>query len=293
MAPRSSWKGFLRLSLVSVPVKAYTANASGGGEIHLNQIHAECNSRINYKKTCPIHGELTSDQIVSGYEIAKGQMIVIDPSELEKMRSASDKAVNIDSFVEHERLDPVYYSGKNYYLVPDGPVATKPYALLLEGMRERNVYGVARVVMHGKDQVVLLRPLDRLITMTILSFESQVVKPATFESDVPPQQMSDDEKKLVDTIIRSMTPKEFDYTQYKDHYTEKLTELIQAKVEGKEVVAAPAEEQAGVINLMDALKASLSQLKPEFTEFAEGEKPPKKMAKSTGKPAAEKKRKSS
>src|SRR6516165_9610326 len=114
MAARSSWKGFLKLSLVSIPVKAYTATTSSGGEIHLNQLHAECHSRIQYKKTCPIHGEVKQDQIVQGYEQAKGQYVVIDPDELEKLRTEDDKAIKIDSFIEPGVLDPIYFSGKSY-----------------------------------------------------------------------------------------------------------------------------------------------------------------------------------
>src|SRR5262249_17899663 len=104
MPPRSSWKGFLKLSLVSVPVKAFTATASAGGEIHLNQLHAECHSRIQYKKTCPIHGEVSNDQIVSGYEYAKGQYVVVDTEELSKLRTEDDKAINIDVFISANTL---------------------------------------------------------------------------------------------------------------------------------------------------------------------------------------------
>src|SRR5207247_10823950 len=86
MAARSTWKGYLKINLVSVPVKAYTANASGGGEVRLNQLHKECNSRINYKKTCPIHGEVSNDQIVSGFEYSKGQYVIVDPDELDKLQ---------------------------------------------------------------------------------------------------------------------------------------------------------------------------------------------------------------
>src|SRR5579872_6933565 len=100
MAARASWKGYLRLSLVSVPVQAFTASASGHGKIQLHQIHEECHSRIKYKKTCPIHGEVSNDEIVSGYEYAKGQYVIIDPDELDKLRTESDKAIQISTFVE-------------------------------------------------------------------------------------------------------------------------------------------------------------------------------------------------
>ncbi len=298
MAARSSWKGFLRLSLVSIPVKAYTATASGGGEIHLNQIHADCHSRIKYQKTCPIHGEVSNDAIVSGYEFAKGQYVVIDPDELDKLRSESDKAVKIDSFVATDALDPLYFSGRTYYLVPDGPVGQKPYALLHKGMVDQGRQAIAQVVMHGKEQVVMLRPMGKLIAMSMLSFESQVVKPENFEGEVPPQEATGPEMDLVKTLIKASTAPKFDFSKYKDTYTEKLSQLIEAKVQGKEIVAPPQEE-AQVINLMDALKKSLAMQGAPMAaavgaETAGEARPPRKMAKSLPKkPAAEKKRKSS
>src|SRR5262245_4926084 len=233
MAARSSWKGFLRLSLVSIPVKAYTATASGG-EIHLNQIHVDCHSRIKYQKVCPIHGELTGDAIVSGYEFAKGQFVVIDPDELDKLRTESDKAIQIDAFIEPDNLDPAYFNGRTYYLVPDGPIGQKPYALLHQGMQEMGRVAIAQVVMHGKEQVVMVRPLDKLLAMSMLSFDSQVVKPTGFEEETPKQDVSDAELDLVKMLIKGQSPKEFDFAKYQDVYTQKLTQLIEAKVQGKE-----------------------------------------------------------
>src|SRR5437870_8210726 len=157
--PRPAWKGFLKLSLVSLPVKAYTVTAGEGGQVRLNQLHAECHSRINYKKTCPIHGEVPNDQIVSGYEYSKGQYVVVDPEDIEKLRSEDEKAINIDAFVQPNALDATYFSGKSYYLIPDGPVGQKPYALLVQGMAELKRNAVARVVMHGRAQLVLIRPI--------------------------------------------------------------------------------------------------------------------------------------
>jgi DNA end-binding protein Ku len=292
MAARSSWKGFLRLSLVSVPVKAYTATSSGGGEISLNQIHKDCHSRIKYQKVCPIHGELTSDAIVSGYEFAKGQYVVIDPEEIEKLRPESDKAIQIDAFASAASVDPSYFSGKGYYLLPDGPVALKPYALLCQGMKEQGAFGIGKVVMHNRDQVVLLRPQGKLLSMNLLYLDSQVVKPAAFEPDVPDQELSGEELNLVRTLIKASTPRKVDLAQYRDSYTEKLTQLIEAKVQGKEIVTPPAEESAQIINLMEALRKSVAQVQP--TEEAAEAKPPKRMAKSAPKkPPAEKRKKSS
>jgi len=293
MAARSSWKGYLRLSLVSVPVKAYTATTTGGGEIHLNQIHTDCHSRIKYQKVCPIHGELSNDAIVSGYEFAKGQFVVIDPDELDKLRTESDKAIQIDTFINPDELDPLYFNGKTYYLVPDGPVGQKPYVLLLEGMKDINRYAVAQVVLHGKEQIALLRPIGGLLAMTMLSYENQMVKPAAFEPEVPPQEIAPPEMDLVKTLIKAQTAAKFDFAKYKDVYTEKLAKLIEAKVAGQEIVTPPAHEEAQVINLMEALKQSVAKAQQE-APAAEAGKPPKKMAKSVAnKPPAEKRKKSS
>src|SRR6476469_5249762 len=127
MASRSVCKGFLRFSLVAVPVRAYTAAASGGGGIALNQLHSACNSRIQYKKTCPVHGEVKADEIVSGYEFDKGQYVVVDPEEVDKMRSPADKAITVAAFVPPTQFDATYFTGKHYYLLPDGPVGQRTY----------------------------------------------------------------------------------------------------------------------------------------------------------------------
>jgi DNA end-binding protein Ku len=277
MPARATWSGFLKLSLVSVPVKAYTAAISGGNEVHLNQLHAECNSRIQYKKTCPLHGEVSGDAIVSGYEFAKDQYVVIDTDEIDKLRKPSDKAVTIDAFVRPDAIDPIYLAGRSYFIVPDGPVGQKPYGLLYQAMVEKERYAVATVVFSGREQLVVLRPLDGLIAMSMLSYDDQLKKPAAFKDELAKQEISPEELSLAKTLVDASTPKEFDFAKYKDVYREKLTTLIQAKVDGKEIVAPPVQEEAQVINLMDALRQSVAraqQVSP--TELIE--KAAKKMA---------------
>jgi DNA end-binding protein Ku len=290
MAARSAWKGFLKLSLVSVPVKAYTVTASGGGEIHLNQLHAECHSRIQYKKVCPIHGEVKGDEIVSGYEYSKGQYVIVDTEELNKLRTEDEKAIRIDTFVTPDTLDPVYYSGKAYYLVPDGPVGQKPYAVLRQAMIEEKRHAVAQIVLHGREQTVLLRPLEKLLGMSLLNYDHQVTKPSAFEEEAPEVEISAQELKLAKTLIDMSTAKAFDFAAYKDVYTEKLTKLIEAKIAGEEIVAPPVHEHAQIINLMDALKASVANAQQKEPA---GAKPPKKMAPSRSKEAGARKRKTS
>src|SRR3569832_1252341 len=117
---RYSWKGSLRLSLVTVPVQAFNAVAPEGGHIRFHQLHESDHSRIRHVKVCPVHGEVTQDEIVSGYEYAKGQYVIVDPGELDALRSENDKAVHLDTFVDVDAIDPLYLTGQNYYLTPDG-----------------------------------------------------------------------------------------------------------------------------------------------------------------------------
>jgi DNA end-binding protein Ku len=292
MAARSAWKGYLKLSLVSVPVKAYTAAASGGGEIHLNQLHAECHSRIQYKKTCPTHGEVKNDEIVSGYEYSKDHYVIVDTDELEKLRTEDDKAIKIDAFVSPKVIDPVYFAGKNYYLVPDGPVGIKPFDVVCQGMIDENCYAIAQVVLHNREQLVALRPVDNLLVMSVMSYEHQITKASTFSEEAPKVDIAPEELSLVKTLIRAQSPKKFDLGKYQDVYTQKLTKLIEAKVAGQEVVAAPITEHPQVINLMEALKQSVAKAQQAGAEPAAEAKPPKKMAASargTAAPARKKK----
>ncbi len=271
---RASWKGFIRLSLVSVPVQAYTASASGGGKIHLNQLHDKCGSRIRYHKVCPIHGEVPNDEIVRGYEYAKGQYAVIDLDELDKLRSESDRSINLEHFFDPAQLDPTSYSGQSYYLAPDGPAGQKPYALLRQAMADHNVYAVGQVVISGKEQLVLLRPMEKLLVLETLQYASELKEPAGFEDLVGEPSFSSKELELTKTLVDATTSEELNLAQYQDLYTERLTALVEAKVAGKEVVATPEEEAPAVINLMDALKASIAQTKKGAAQQAA----PKKMA---------------
>jgi DNA end-binding protein Ku len=282
MARYSSWKGYLKISLVSFPVKAYTASAGGSSKISLNQLHSSCHNRIKYQKTCPVHGEVASEEIVSGYEYTKGQYVVIDTDELDKLRTESDKSISVDTFVSSDAIDPLYHSGKTYYLVPDGPIGQKPYQLVRQAMIDQNVQAVARVVISRKEELVLVRPIESLLAMTVLNYATEVKEPASFNDEIVASEANKQELDLTNQLIEALTKPELDLAKYKDVYTEKLTQLIEAKVQGKEIVAVPQGEEPHVINLMDAIKASMQQIKvPEGA----AQKPERKMAAS--KPARE------
>jgi DNA end-binding protein Ku len=258
MAAHASWKGFLKLSLVSVPVKAYTATATGS-EITLHQLHAKTHARIQYKKFAPEVGEVSSDQIVKGYEYAKGQYVIIDESELDKLRTESDKSIRIDGFIRAEQLSSIYLGGRTYYLTPDGPVGQKPYYLLLKRMEAGGVCAIAEVVISQKEQVVLLRPLDGVLAMTVLIRKDEVKPASAFKDEVVETEGSAAEVSLTDTLIQASTLRDFDFSRYKDAYKAKLTRLIQMKIEGKEVVQVHDPEEPKIINLMEALKRSVAE----------------------------------
>lgn len=258
MAPRSSWKAFLKLSLVSVPVRGFTASKSGG-EIRLNQLHKDCNTRVKYQKVCPEHGELSSGQIVKGYEHSKGEYVIIDDDELEKLRTENDHSISIEGFIPPDAVDPVYHAGRTYYLVPDGAPGQKPYALLHRGMRENRVHALAHVVIGSREQIVLLRPIGDLLGLTVLYHHARVQSAESLGDEVGGVEVTDEELTLANTLIGASRMEAFDLSSYEDRYHTRLTELIRMKVEGQEVVQAEDAEEPKIINLMDALKKSVAE----------------------------------
>jgi len=261
MAARSVWTGYIRFSLVSIPVKAYTATASGGGKISLNQLHKNCGSRIKYQKVCPTHGELKADEIVSGYEFADDQYVTIDTEELAKLRSKSDKTIGIEAFIPQDAVEPRYYSGRMLYLVPDGPIGKKPYAMLHQIMCKEKKAAFSTGVFSNKEQIILLRPVGKLLAATFLAYQDEVRSPAEFESEVGDVAVEKKELDLAHMLVNQLSDEKFNFGAYKDKYDVELEKLIQAKVAGEEVISAPTEEAPQVINLMEALQKSLDAAK--------------------------------
>ena len=261
MSLRSSWEGFLKLNLLSVPVKAFSSTVSGSGKIRFHQIHSGCGSRIRHKKVCPIHGEVSNEEIESGYEYTKGQYVIVEADELNKVRQEDEKSVTIDVFIHPDALDPMYSTGRTYYLTPDGKVGQKPYAVLRQVMSDQKRYAIARIVMSGRQQLVLIRPVEGLLVMTLLSFEDQVKKPATFQDEAPEVELPRKEVELAEMLVNASTVDDFDLSSYHDEYENELTELIEAKAKGKKIVDRRSSETPNVINLMDALRESLNQAK--------------------------------
>jgi DNA end-binding protein Ku len=260
--PHPSWSGFIRLSLVSVPVKGYTALGSEKAAISFNQLHAACHSRIQYKKTCPIHGEVPNDEIVKGYQYEPDHYAIIDPEEIDQLRSEADRSINVDKFVRLEQIDPVYFSGQTYYLVPDGRQGEKPYAVLQRAMSEDKVCGLAQVVITNREQLVLLRTVGRLLAASVLHYAAEIRSADSFEDNLGDGSVSAAEVKLAKTLIQTVREKEPKLEEYEDLYNERLHALVEAKIAGKEIAAAPSEERRPpVVNFMEALKASVQKTK--------------------------------
>lgn len=272
--PRSSWKGYLKLSLVSVPVRAFTANVAAS-EIRLNQLHEECHSRIRYQKTCPIHGEVPKEEIVSGYEYAKGEYVVIEPEELSRLRGESERAITVEAVLSQHTIDPVYFTDKSYYLVPDGAVGQKPFALIQQCLEDEELQAVGRAVLFGREELVLVRPVDRVLAMTALKYEAEVSHAQALREELEETHFAKGELALTKQLLEAFEKPKFSMTEFKDHYVEELTQLIEAKVQGKELVTPPKGEEPHVINLMDALKKSVAAAKKGGKREAVARKPKK------------------
>jgi len=253
---RPTWKGFLKLSLVNIPVRLYPAARSQS--LSFNQIHKECNSRIKLDKRCPnCERSVSSDELVKGYQYAKEQYVIMDEEDFTKVRLESTKSINIVQFVERNEIDPVYYHG-SHYIVPDGPVAVESFATIRQAAIDKERIGLARVVMNGKEQVAAIRPRDNAFIMSALYYANEVRELSGIEELEATPEINPEELQLASQLIDSIT-KPFEPKDFEDNYRKELLAIIKAKAEGKEIVAPPEVETGKVINLMDALKTSLEQ----------------------------------
>ncbi len=281
MHVRTTWKGSLNVSLVSLRVKAYTTAASDKEAVHLHQLHGSCQSRIRYQKVCPQHGVVAGDQIVMGYEQAPQQHVVIDLAELDLLRSQQQlRALRIDTFIEQGLISPLYFTDKHYYLLPDGPTAHLPYKLLVQAMGARHVQAVARGVLAKREQLLLLRVnSENLLLMTVLKYADQVRSPAVFAEQLPAAASpAAEEQALAEASVDQQTRREFDLAAYQDEYTEKLLQLIEAKVNGQALTAVKEHEPGQVLSLMEALRESVAPSDPKAAGRKPGGRLRKKVA---------------
>jgi DNA end-binding protein Ku len=259
---RSTWDGFLRLSLISIPVRAFNSAEPNHGAVRFNQIHKNCGERIRYKKTCPVHGDVDKDEVVSGYPVGKNEYAEVSKDEIAELKTEDEKTMEIDAFTAPDAIGPEYFSGKTFYLLPDGPAGQKPYALLCRVMADKGVHAVAHMVLSGHEQQVLIRPAPadgKVLEMSVLLYASQVKPIGSFDEEVDGRDVTTQELKLASALVDQSIVKKFDFSKLTDRYVERATELVESKAAGKSKRTPRKETPMAVINLMDALQKSLQK----------------------------------
>lgn len=254
---RASWRGQLRFGLVSFEVQAINAENKSNAGIHFHLLHAPDHERIHYAKTCPKHGEVPSDEIVEGFEVAKGKYVEFEKDELDQLQSEQEKALTIDAFVSAEEIDPIYFDGRMYYLIPSGANASEPYTLLESAMDKKERWAVGQVVFSGREQLVVVRPMDGVLVMAMLNYDAEIRKPAELKTEFTRARTTPSKLKLAEQLIGKWHDGKFDFSAYTDNYREKIQAAIAAKKKG-ETFEPEEEEEPEVINLMDALKRSVA-----------------------------------
>ena len=292
MAARPTWKGYLKVSLVTIPVRVYPATESSA-TISFNQLHDECQTRIQQKKWCPsCEREVTSAELVKGYEFEKGRWVVVGDDDLAKVKSESTKVINLEQFADASEIDPMYVD-QAYYLAPDGPIAADAYAVMRDGMRGKA--GIGKVAIHGREYLVAVKPHKQGLVMYTLHHAAEIRTIDEIDElrevrgTVTPA-----EAKLAQQVIASYEAP-LDLETYTDEYQASLRAIIDAKIAGEEVVAAKDEAPPKVIDLMEALRRSLDQVSAGRKPTAKAQEPVAKKAttSATGPRAVVRKRKAS
>ncbi len=276
MPARPTWKGYLKISLVNIPVKVFPAT-DAGATLSFNQLHAECQTRIQQKRWCPhCEREVPNTDIVKGYEFEKGRYVVVDDEDIEKVRVESTRVINLEKFTDDTAIDPIYLE-RPYYLAPDGPVAREAFAVIREGMQGKA--GIGKVALYGREYLVKVQPREKGLVMYTLRHANEIRSMENIdELDDMPATVKPDEVKLARQVIGTFEG-DIDFTSYKDDYQVGLREIIDAKIEGREVVTPEIEAPPKVVNLMDALRKSLDTISAKKKPSAvSAMAPPKKRA---------------
>ncbi len=271
--------GTISFGLVAIPIKMFSTNESET-KIQLNSIHESCGSRVRQQFFCPTDEvTVTRDELIKGYQFAKDQYVTFTPDELKAMELAPTQSIDIKEFVPLEKVDPLFYE-KAYYLGPDKGGA-KPYALLSEAMKSTGRAALARYAARGKDYLVLLRPFEDGILMQQLRYTDEIR--AFDQVDLGDAEVDDAELALAIQLVEQIASEDFTPEEYHDGVREQMLAAIEQKVAGQEMTFAPKEEpKAQVIDLMDALKASLG----DADDAAPKRKPAKKASTGSAKKKA-------
>jgi DNA end-binding protein Ku len=254
---RAIWSGSISFGMVSIPVKLFGATESKDISFHL--LHSTCGTRLQQRRWCPTDEvDVPWNEVSRGYEYAKGQYVVLTDEDFERLPLPSKHTIELSAFVEEKEIDPVYYE-RSYYLEP-GERAQKPYALLLKALEKKGLTAIATITIRKKEQLCAIRVHEGTIMLETLYYPDEIRTERGM--DLGNVKVSDRELEMAFTLI-DIFRKPFDPSEYQDHYREALAELIEAKLEGKQVVKAPAARETRVIDLADALKRSVEAAKKE------------------------------
>jgi DNA end-binding protein Ku len=265
MAARPTWKGYLKISLVNIPIRVFPAT-DAAATISFNQLHRECRTRIQQKRWCSsCQVEVPNTDIVKGYEFEKGKYVVMEEDDLAKVRSESTRVINIVQFADAKLIDPVYVE-RPYYLAPDGAVASEAFAVMREGMAGKAAIG--KLALYGREYLVAIQPRENGLVMYTLRHASEVrAMSAIDELKTVPAKIKPDEVRLARQVIGNFET-EGDLTQYKDDYQTELRKMIDAKIAGEDIVAPAEDEAPKVVNLMEALRQSLDRVSADKKKTA-------------------------
>jgi DNA end-binding protein Ku len=271
---RAYWKGFLRLSLVSVGVALYNA-VDTTAEIRFNQIHRPSGKRINYTKTVKGLGPVDAADIVKAYEVDENTYVTLEPEELEAIKLESKKTLDLQQFVDPHQIDPRYFE-RSYYVVPVDEHAIEGYLVIRDALKESGKMGVGQVTMSGREYLVAVGPLGHGIAMHIMRYADEIRSTAQYFADLPDQKLEPEMVALASELIDRKAAT-FRPDQYKNRYATALQELVKEKAKGHQIVAAKEDRPTGtnVVDLMDALRRSVKVEKP-------AEKPAAKAAQAKG-----------
>src|SRR5258707_5141975 len=249
------WKGHLTFGLVALPVRLYSAARSES--ISFNQLHKHDNSRVKQVVYCKAEEKpIPRSEIVKGFEYEKDRYVVIEDEEVKKVAPATAKVMEILEFVKNDQVDPIYFE-TSYYMAPD-EAGEKPYALLFDALKKTGYTGVAKIAMHNREHIVILRPGKSGVLMHTMDYTHEIRKVDEFRTDL--SLVREKELALATNLIEALAG-EFEPDKYKDNYRENLLRMIEAKKQGQEVVATPEPQQAKDVDILEALKASLAMAK--------------------------------
>ena len=266
----SVWKGHLTFGLISIPIRM--SAAARGERISFNQLHKECHSRLKQPLFCPVcNRNVERSEIVKGYEHEKDQYVLFSEEELDKIEPPSARVMEILEFVKLDEMDPLYFDS-SYFLTPED-AGVKAYQLLMKAMQESGYGAIAKLTMHQREHIVIIRPGSKGMTLHTMFYSNEIRAVESVSTDKV--ELKDQEKKLAEQLIQSLAAP-FDPLKYRDEYMENVKGMIAAKLKGQEVTQAAQPHMAPVIDLMEALKKSLAEKQAPAASSAApvGKKPP-------------------